>query len=130
MLVACSGSSRSIESFCGRLTDFTGPAGAEVAFSAGDPARLDAIIVELTELHDRAPDDIATSTATVLNIFEQYARVPRDARRDVLSANEARLIEASQELDAYALSECGVFLQRTVPTAIPTADPGVEIAPE
>ena len=129
-LGACSGESHSSEAFCEELGRITGPQGAEVLFSPQDPARLDGLAAELSDLHDRAPDDIATTTAAMKEFFESYRRAPRDERRDLLVANERTLIDASTKLDDYALRECGLLLQRTVPTPLPTADPGVEIQPE
>ena len=35
-----------------------------------------------------------------------------------------------RSIDGYALRECGLFLQRAVPTPIETSDPGIEVAPE
>ena len=127
---SCTGASRSAEAYCERLELATGPQGAEVAFDPGDPARLDGLVNELRGLLDRAPDEISTATATLLDFFESYQRAPRDERSELLSEREAAFTAASRELDAYAVSECGLFLQRSVPTPVPTVDPGVEIAPE
>ena len=126
----CSNTSHTTEAFCEKLQEVTGPEGVEVAIAPGDPARLDGIVVELNDLLDRAPDDISTTTAVLVDFFESYQRAPRDERRALLVENESTFLLASRKLDAYALDECGLFLQRSVPTPVPTADPGVEIAPE
>jgi hypothetical protein len=128
--MACSDTSRTPEAFCAKLQQVTGPNGVEVAIAPGDPARLDGIVVELNELLDRAPDEISTATAALVDFFERYQRAPRDERHDLLVQNEAAFISASQTLDDYALNECGLFLQRSVPTPVPTTDPGIDIAPE
>ena len=128
--LACSDTSRSADAFCEKLRQVTGPAGVEVALAPGDPGRLDGIVVELQALLDRAPDDISGPTADLLEFFERYRRAPRDQRRSLLAENERMFARASDELDTYALDECGLFLQRAVPTPIPTTDPGVEIQPE
>ena len=127
---ACSNTSHTTEAFCEKLQEVTGPDGVEVAIAAGDPARLDGIVVELNDLLDRAPDDISTTTTTLVDFFESYQRAPRDERRLLLVENESTFIAASQKLDAYALDKCGLFLQRSVPTPLPTTHPGIEIAPE
>ena len=130
LISACSDTSRTTEAFCEKLQEVTGPEGVEVAIAPGDPARLDGIVVELSELLDRAPDDISTATASLVDFFESYQRAPRGERRELLAESESTFIRDSQALDTYALDECGLFLQRSVPTPVPTSDPGVEIAPE
>ena len=130
LVASCSGTDRSAEAFCERLAEVTGPTGAEVTLFPGDPSRVGAVADELRSLLDRAPDEIATTTATLLEFFESYQVASRDDRRDLLVANEQRLAQASRELDAYALDECGLFLQRAEPTPVETSDPGIEVAPE
>lgn len=127
---ACTGPDQSPEAFCEKLRAVTGPGGAEDALRPGDPARLNQIVVELNELLERAPDDIAPTAETLVTFFERYQRSPRGSRRDVLAANEQQLLTASQELDDYALRQCGVFLERVPPTPIPTVNPGIDIQPE
>jgi len=129
-VVACGGPDQSSEAFCEKLRVVTGPEGAEGALTPGDPARLDQIVVELNELLERAPDDIAPTVETMVTFFDRYQRSPRGNRRDVLAANEDALLAASTELDDYALRQCGVFLDRVPPTAIPTVNPGIAIPDE
>ena len=123
---ACSEPQRTTAQFCQRLADATGPQGVEIALAVGDPGRIDGLVVELTELHDRAPDEISGTTRTLLNFFRDYQLAARDERRDVLAENEASLIAASAKLDDYALRRCGLFLDRAVPTPRPTVDPSIE----
>lgn len=130
LLASCSDTNRSAEAFCAQLATVTGPTGAEVTLITGDPDRVPAVVEELRSLLDRAPEDIATTTRTLYEFFDTYQRSPRDQRRQLLLDNEARLSQASTELDGYALRECGLFLQRAVPTPIETSDPGIEVAPE
>jgi hypothetical protein len=127
---ACSGTSRTSEAFCEKLEEVTGPEGVEVAFNPGDPARLDGVVSELRSLLDRAPDEIATATSVLLEFFEAYRLAPRGDRNELLAEREASFNTASKQLDDYALTECGLFLQRSVPTPVPTSDPGVVIPPE
>lgn len=127
---ACTGPDQSSQAFCEKLRTVTGPDGAEGALTPGDPARLDQIVIELNDLLDRAPEDIAPTVETMVTFFDRYQRSPRANRRDVLAANEQALLAASQQLDDYALRQCGVFLDRVPPTAIPTVNPGIDIAPE
>ncbi len=121
VLVSCTGPGRSVESFCEQLVVVTGPGGAEVNFAPGDPARLDALVDELELLNERAPADIDDVTTDLFTFFADYQRGTRDERRTLLVENEERLLDISTVLDAYALRECGVFLQRTVATVPPTA---------
>ncbi len=127
---ACSGPDHSSAGFCDKLAEITGPTGVESVLVAGDPARIDGVVVELSELHDRAPDEISATTRTLLTFFRSYQRAARDERRDVIAENEQTLAQASANLDSYALSECGLLLQRTVPTAVPTANPSIEVPTE
>lgn len=127
---ACSDPARSSDEFCDKLAEVTGPLGVEVALDPNDPSRLDGVVSELRALHDHAPDDISTTTLTLVNFFTTYQRSPRNERRGLLATNEETLLAASAELDRYALDECGLFLQRAVPTPVPDSDPGVEVAPE
>lgn len=124
--VGCSSDDRSANAFCARLSEATGPGGAEVVFLTGDPAQLPAITAELQELFDRAPDEIATTTATLVDFFEAYQRAPRGDRRDLLADRQAELDQASREFSSYALNECGLILHRAVPTPIAGSDPGIE----
>lgn len=119
-LTSCFGPDRSTESFCDQLVKVTGPEGAEVNFGPGDPARLDALVDELMLLDERAPADIDDITGDLAKFFEDYQRASRDDRRALLVGNEDRLLEISTVLDAYALRECGVFLQRTLASVTPS----------
>ena len=83
-------------------------------------------MIELTQLHDRAPEEISATTRTLLTFFRDYQQAPRDERRDVIAENEQRIALASANLDSYALTECGLLLQRAVPTPIPGVDPSIE----
>lgn len=129
-LAGCSSPERSSEDFCNKLAQVTGPTGVEAALVPGDPERIDGVVDEIAALHDRAPEEISATTRTLLTFFRSYQRAARDERRDVLAANEADLLDASAKLDAYALSECGLFLQRAVPTPLPTVDPNIEAPAE
>lgn len=126
LAVACGGSGRSSAEFCDTLTEVTGPDGVESIFVPGDPDRIDGILGELRRLHRRAPEDISSTTRTLVNFFDSYQRAARDERRDVIADNESALAAASEELNEYALRECGLFLQRVPPTPIPTANPSIE----
>jgi len=126
----CSSSTRSAETFCAQLGVATGPNGAEVTMVPGDPERLDAVVGELAVLIDLAPDDIVTPVSTLSEFFEQYQQTARDERRDLLAVSEESLAEAADQLNTYALEECGLFLQRAAPTPIATSDPGIDVAPE
>lgn len=123
---ACSGADSRTEAFCDRLGEATGPSGVESLFVPGDPARIDGVVNELSELHDAAPEEIASTTRTLLSFFRSYQRAARDERRDVIAAAEQDLAEASVALNDYALSECGLLLQRVVPTPRPTFDPNLD----
>ena len=127
---ACSSADHTSAEFCEKLAEVTGPTGVESALEAGDPARIDGVVRELSELHDRAPDNISATTRTLLTFFRNYQRAARDERRDVIADNEQTLAQASANLDSYALSECGLFLQRTVPTPVPTSNPSIEVPTE
>lgn len=130
LLASCTGTTRTTEAFCEQLAIVTGPEGAEVALAAGDPARLDAIVVELQELLERAPEDISTTVSELVQFFESYQLAPREERRTLIVDNEDQIAVSSAQLDQYALRECGLFLQRAVPTPIATSDPGIEVQPE
>jgi len=123
---ACSGPDHSAADFCDKLAEVTGPTGIEAVLVAGDPSRIDGVVGELAELHDRAPEEISTTTRTLLDFFRTYQRAARDERRDVIAENEQQLAQASARLDDYALNECGLLLQRVVPTPLPTVDPNIE----
>lgn len=127
-LTACSGTERSSEEFCERLGEFTGRTGAESALVPGDPARVDAVLDELRQLDERAPEEMSVTTRTLVTFFEDYQRASRDERRDVIAANEASLAQASVALNDYALGECGLILSRIPPTPIPTANPSIDAA--
>lgn len=129
-LVSCSETTRTSQAFCEQLAIVTGPEGAEVALAAGDPARLDAIVVELRDLLSRAPEDISSTVSALVGFFEDYQRAPREDRRALIVDNEVLLADTSAVLDNYALSQCGLFLQRAVPTPVPSSDPGIEVLPE
>ena len=122
---ACSGPDHTSADFCDKLAEVTGPTGIETVLAVGDPSRIDGVVGELAELHDRAPEEISTTTRTLLNFFRTYQLATRDERRDVIADNEQQLTEASAQLDDYALNECGLFLQRVVPTPLPTVDPNI-----
>lgn len=125
-LAACTSTDRSPQAFCEQLQVVTGPDGAEVALLPGDAGRVDAIVDELQLLLERSPDDISTTVSTLIDFFEAYRLEPRESRRDLLVERQEELGAASQRLDDYALQECGLFLQRAVPTPIATSDPGIE----
>ncbi len=121
----CSDPDHSSAAFCEKLVEVTGPAGVESALQPGDPARIDGLVTELAELHDRAPEEIATTTRSLLGFFRSYQQSARNERRDVIAANEQRLAEDSARLEQYALDQCGLFLQRVVPTPRPTVDSSI-----
>jgi hypothetical protein len=120
---ACTGSEDRTAAFCETLGKVTGPNGVEAVFTPGDPQRIEGLLQELSELNDRAPDEISATTRTLLSFFRSYQRAARDERRDVIAANERALAEASASLDQYALEECGLFLQRVPPTPRPSSIP-------
>jgi uncharacterized membrane protein len=122
---ACSGVEHTSADFCDKLVEVTGPSGVESTLVPGDPARIDGVVIELAELHDRAPEEISNTTRTLLSFFRTYQRAARDERRDVIANNEQQLEQASAELRQYALDECGLFLERVVPTPRPTVDPTI-----
>lgn len=128
--MSCSGADRTSTEFCEKLAEVTGSSGVESALVPGDPARIDGIVSELAELHDRAPEEISATTRALVNFFRSYQRAPRTDRRALLSENQAVLSEASANLDAYALDECGLLLQRTAPTPGPTVNPALEAPDE
>lgn len=123
---ACTGTNNTAAEFCDKLIEFTGPLGVESALVPGDPARIDGVVVELAALHERAPEEISSTTRTLLTFFRSYQRAARDERRDVIAANEEQLAQASAELDDYALDQCGLFLERVAPTPRPTVDPTIQ----
>ena len=123
---ACSGPDHTSAGFCSKLVEVTGPGAVESVLVPGDPARIDGVVTELSELHDRAPEEISTTTRVLLTFFRSYQRAARDERRDVIAENELQLSQASLELDQYALDECGLFLERSVPTPHPTVDPTIQ----
>lgn len=123
---ACSGPDHTSADFCTKLVEVTGSGGVESVLLPGDPARIDGLVAELAELHDRAPEEISTTTRSLLTFFRSYQRAARDERRDVIAENELLLAQASLELDQYALDECGLFLERVVPTPRPTVDPTIQ----
>ena len=125
-VTACTSTDRSPQAFCDQLQVVTGPEGAEVALLPGDAGRVDAIVDELQLLLERSPDDISTTVSSLIDFFEAYQLEPRESRRDLLVERQEQLAVASQRLDDYALEECGLFLQRAVPTPIATSDPGIE----
>ncbi|MEM7092515.1 MAG: hypothetical protein AAF567_05900 [Actinomycetota bacterium] len=125
-VAGCSSTDRSTEAFCEQLAIVTGPTGAEVTLVAGDPGRIDAIVGELELLLERSPDQIATTVVTLIDFFQAYQVSPREDRRALIVERQTELDEASAVLDAYALEECGLFLQRAVPTPIAGSDPGIE----
>lgn len=126
--VGCSGSDSGASAFCEKLGEVTGSGGVEASLQPGDPARIDGVVVELTELHARAPEEISATTRALLTFFRSYQQAARDERRDVIAENEQVISTASAELERYALEECGLLLQRTVPTPRPTVD-DTETAP-
>lgn len=130
LLASCSEPDRTSSEFCDRLGEATSTTGAEIALVPGDPERIAGVVEELGELHDRAPEEISATTRTLLTFFRDYQRAARDERRDVLAENETAIINASAKLDEYALNECGLFLQRAVPTPRPTVDPAIEAPDE
>lgn len=125
-VTACTSTDRSPQAFCDQLQIVTGPEGAEVALLPGEAGRVDAIVDELQLLLERSPDDISTTVSSLIDFFEAYQLEPRESRRDLLVERQEQLAVASQRLDDYALEECGLFLQRAVPTPIATSDPGIE----
>ena len=125
-VTACTSTDRTPEAFCEQLQLVTGPNGAEVALLPGDAGRVDAIVDELQLLLERAPDDISTTVSSLIDFFEAYQLEPRESRRDLLIERQEELAAASKRLDDYALEQCGLFLQRAVPTPIATSDPGIE----
>lgn len=96
----------------------------------GDPERVSGVAAELAQLHDLAPDEISSTTRTLVNFFDTYQRAARDERRDVIADSEVALAEASETLNSYALSECGLFLERLPPTPLPTANPNIDAPDE
>lgn len=124
-LSSCSDPEHTSSEFCAKLGEVTGPAGVESALVPGDPARIDGVVDELAELHDRAPEDISTTTRSLLNFFRTYQQAARTERRDVIAENEQRIAQAAAELEQYALDECGLFLQRVAPTPRPTVDSSI-----
>ena len=125
-MTSCTSTDRSPQAFCAQLQVVTGPEGAEVALLPGDAGRVDAIVDELQLLLERAPDDISTTVSSLIDFFEMYQLEPRESRRTLVLERQAELAVASNRLDDYALEECGLFLQRAVPTPIATSDPGIE----
>ncbi len=125
LLAACSDTGHTSSGFCEKLVEVTGPTGVESALLAGDPARIGGVVIELAELHERAPEEISTTTRSLLGFFRTYQQAARTERRDVIAANEQRLAEDSAELEQYALEECGLFLQRVAPTPRPTVDSSI-----
>ena len=123
---ACSGPEQTSADFCDKLAEVTGPSGVESVLVPGDPARIDGVVIELTELHERAPEEISTTTRSLLTFFRAYQRAARDERRDVIADNEQVLAQTSAELDDFALNECGLFLDRVAPTPLPTVDPTIQ----
>ena len=69
-VTGCTSTDRTAEAFCEQLQTATGPDGAEVTFLPGDAGRVDAIVDELQLLLERAPDDIATTVASLIEFFE------------------------------------------------------------
>jgi len=123
---ACGGSGGESAAFCEKLAQVTGPDGVESVLVPGDPSRIDGVVDELEELHDRAPEEISATTRTLVNFFGEYQRAPRAERREVIADNERVLAQASVALNQYALTECGLLLDRIPPTPIPTANPSIE----
>jgi len=126
IVVGCTDPDHTSAAFCDKLGEVTGPTGVESALQPGDPARIDGVVDELTELHDRAPEDISTTTRALLDFFRSYQRAPRNDRRDVIAENEQRISQAAAELEEYALDQCGLLLQRVAPTPRPTVDSTIQ----
>lgn len=124
---ACTSSDATSTKFCERLAAVTGSNGVEALLQPGDPDRIDGVVDELAELHDRAPEEISATTRTLLNFFRTYQRSARSDRRQVIADNEAELTQASADLDSYALDECGLFLNRALPTPLPTVNQNLEV---
>lgn len=124
--VGCTDPDHTSSAFCDKLGEVTGPTGVESALQPGDPARIDGVVDELTDLHDRAPEEISTTTRTLLDFFRSYQRAPRNDRRDVIAENEQRISQAAAELEQYALDQCGLLLQRVAPTPRPTVDSTIQ----
>lgn len=124
-VTGCSDPEHTSSEFCAKLGEVTGPSGVESALVPGDPARIDGVVDELTALHDRAPEEISTTTRSLLTFFRTYQQAARTERRDVIADNEQRITQAAAELEQYALDECGLFLQRVAPTPRPTVDSSI-----
>lgn len=125
LAASCSDPDHTSAGFCEKLVEVTGPTGVESALQPGDPARIDGVVIELAELHNRAPEEISTTTRSLLGFFRTYQQAGRTERRDVIAANEQRLANDSAQLEQYALDECGLFLQRVAPTPRPTVDSSI-----
>lgn len=119
-LAACSPSQEVLQDrFCTKLKTYTGLTGAESTLVAGDPARLATLTTELEELEATAPVTIKPAVAEILDFFTEFQKLERDKRRELLIQRQTDLEFASATLDRFALEECGLFLQRAIPTPTP-----------
>lgn len=112
LVISCSSAPPPEVAFCDRLAAATGSEGAEVLFDARGSERMEATTEELRELQELAPPEIVGTMDTMVEIFELVAQTPADDVPALLIERERSLSLASEDLTAYALRECNLFLQR------------------
>lgn len=107
-LAACSDSESADEhpaDFCLLLASVADPFAAEVP--------PETLATELQQLREVAPEEIRADVDTLLAAVEAVVAEPDpDDAAEALKPQEAALFEASENLAAYALDNCGVDLNR------------------
>jgi len=109
LTLACTDSGESsVDSseFCSLLVSAADP-------FAADEGSLEAVTDDLRNLATAAPAEIAPAVDTLLAAFEAVAaESDPDEAAALLAENQEELVAASDELAAYALTTCGIDLNR------------------
>lgn len=102
------------EKFCNQLEEVSDP---QVATSVSETAE------GLRQLLEIAPLEVRDSIRVMLDTFEEFIRTPdRQAAQDQLVERAAELNDSAAKLEAYAVRECGLNLERIL---LPNAPPAV-----
>lgn len=140
LLGACSSDSEpptDPSAFCTQLRLATGPAGALDDLVLDDPASVEAALDEVRRLEQLATtevrDDVVIMVESFSDLTEALAAADPDARRDVL-AELADSIEAgaaaSERVNNFSTSNCGVDLSDAVTTTTTTSTIPIEAPPD
>lgn len=121
-LVGCSSDPAPEVAFCDAMKAATGPDGAESVFERFDPDRITETAAEIRSLAELAPADIAPTMSGLSGLFDALEDAPSDDWPSILIENESENATWSAALNDYALTECGIFLQRA-PIPTPTSAP-------